>query len=550
MRDGSRFPRIRAMLVRPSLRATLALLLLFAIAILAVDRIHQLTSIRSREIAKTKAELADVAETAAERQAEVVASAKALLRLAVDLPITSAEAGSACQRSFNTIVDDLPWLRSLWVLAPGGSAICTHADRPIRITLGDRPYFKKVIATHDFVLSDYLVGRFTGKPGLVASMPRMKNGNIETVVAGMIEIDWLNKIASEVGSSHSAEVLMLDSGGTVIAAYPDTTKWTGRSLTDNAVFKTILSSPDGAAESDSLEGVPRVIGHARLRDTNAVLAVMRPISGVTAGAYRLARDEIAKIVVAGLLSFLVIWIGGGRLLLRPISRLSNAAARLGSGDLDTRIPTDGLAPELKRLGESFNSMAAQLRARDAELRQANERLADLASTDPLTGIANRRSFDEQLVMEWRRARRDEASLALLAIDVDHFKKFNDCYGHLEGDDCLKRVASVLEAAARRAGDFTARTGGEEFALLLPGTSAHDAVLIGEALRQSIEALDISHPQSTEMRVTISVGVAALRADRSEKMSGLVDRADAALYRAKRTGRNRVIFDQEAVALAS
>ncbi len=544
------FRRIRALFARLSLRTNLALLLLFAVAILAVDRAHELTGIRAHEIDEATAELTGLARTGAERQADVIASAKALLRLAVDLPITSAETGSGCQRSFRSIVDDLPWLRSLWVVAPDGRAICTNSDQPVAITVGDRPAFKKVLATHDFVLSDYVVGRLSGRPGLVASLPRMNDGAVETVVSAMIEVDWLSRIAREIGSSHAADVLLLDGAATVIAAYPNSEALVGQSLAANPAFNAIVHSPDGTVESGSFDHASRVISHARLPDTNATLVVMRPLDAVTANANRLARYATGKIVIAGLLSLLVIWIGGERLVVRPITSLSRAAIRLGSGDLDTRIPTEGLAPELRRLGESFNSMAAQLRARDADLRRANHRLTDLASKDALTGIANRRSFDAQLTAEWRRSRRDEDWLALLAIDVDHFKKFNDCFGHVEGDACLRRVATVLEDAARRAGDFAARTGGEEFVLLLPGTELRDAMAIAEGLRQKIEALEIAHPQSPEARVTISVGVAAICPDRLVKMSNLVDLADAALYCAKRTGRNRVVCDGQAVALAS
>jgi diguanylate cyclase (GGDEF)-like protein len=550
MRVASSLQRSRGLFARFSLRANLSFLLILAVAILVVDRVHDLTRIRSQEIARANAEITSLAESGAERQAEVVAGAKALLRLAVNLPVTAADAGAACQPSFRKIVDDLPWLRSLWVVAADGSTVCTNGNRPLTVNIADRPYVKQAIATKDFVLSDYIVGRITGKPGVAAAMPRMKNGEAETVVTAMIEVDWLSRIAAEIGARRGAEVLLVDGGDTVIAAYPDPDKWIGRTLAGNTPFTAILRDPDGTTTSDSLDGTKRIIAHVRLPDTNAVLAVMMPLSNVIANADRLARYEIGKILLAGFVSFLVIWFAGERLLMRPIRNLTEGAARLGSGDLDTRIPTEGLSPELKRLGDTFNQMAAQLLAREVELRRANETLSNLANKDALTGIANRRSFDEQLSSEWRRARREGAPLALLAIDVDHFKKFNDCNGHVEGDACLRRVARVLDDAARRAGDFAARIGGEEFALLLPRTDLDDAQTIGEALRKDIEALNIAHTGSPEARVTVSVGVAAASVERGTKMADLVDRADAALYGAKRAGRNRVVFDGQARALAS
>ena len=547
MRVASSFQRSRALLARLSLRTNLALLLCLIVAILVVDRVREMTRIREHEIATAEAEVSSLAERGAERQAEVIADAKALLRFAVDLPITAADAGQACLQSFSNIVDDLPWLRSLWVVGLDGRVICTNADRSIAANIADRPYFEKAIATRGFVLSDYVIGRVSGRPGVAAAMPRIEDGAVATVVSAMIEVDWLSRIAAEIGARHGAEVLLLDSAKTVIAAYPDPGKWIGRHLSKNAAFASILEAPDGTARSDSLDGIRRIVGHHRLDDTNAIVAVMTPLDAVIANADRIVFYEVAKILVAGVISLLIIWFGSERLLVRPIRNLTSAAARLGGGNLDTRIPTAGLAPELRRLGETFNHMAEQLSAREEELRRANETLSNLANKDALTGIANRRSFDEQLASEWRRTRRNRAPLALLAIDVDHFKKFNDCYGHVEGDACLRRVARVLDDAARRAGDFAARTGGEEFALLLPDADIGDAFAIGEALREEIETLNITHPGSPNARVTVSVGVAAA-GERS--VSDLIDRADSALYCAKRAGRNRVVLDGEAVALAS
>ncbi len=551
MRVANSLQRSRAFFARFSLRANLALLLFLIVAILIVDRVHELTRIREQEIATVEAQVAGLAQSGSERQAEVIADAKALLQLATDLPLSAADAGSACQASFNSIVDDLPWLRSLWVVGLDGRAICTNADHPVSASIADRPFFKDAIASRGFVLGDYVVGRVSGRPGVAAAMPRMRNGAVETVVSAMIEVDWLSKLAAEIGARTGAEVLLLDSGDTVIAAYPGPETWIGRPLSQNTAFTAIVNAPDGTARSDSLDGVPRIVSHVRLEDTNAILAVMMPLDGVIATADRVVRTEIGKILLAGVVSFLMIWFGSERLLMRPIRNLTRGAARLGSGDLDTRIPTEGLAPELKRLGETFNHMASQLRAREEELRRANETLSNLANKDALTGIANRRSFDEQLAAEWRRARRGGAPLALLAIDVDHFKKFNDCYGHVEGDACLRRVARVLDDTARRAGDFAARIGGEEFALLLPDTDLAKARVIGEALRESVEALNIAHQGSSSACVTVSVGVAATAGEHGRPLpDDLVDRADSALYCAKRAGRNRVIFDGQAVALAS
>jgi diguanylate cyclase (GGDEF)-like protein len=173
------------------------------------------------------------------------------------------------------------------------------------------------------------------------------------------------------------------------------------------------------------------------------------------------------------------------------------------------------------------------------LEAANARLAQLSATDGLTGIANRRHFDEQLATEWLREARHHAPLALLMIDIDHFKLYNDRYGHLAGDECLRRVAQILNDCLRRSGELVARYGGEEFALLMPSTNGHEAQMMAQRCMDQIAAAGIVHDASpTAPRVTLSIGVACAVPDPAFKPEALVDAADAALYRAKKAGRNR------------
>lgn len=174
-----------------------------------------------------------------------------------------------------------------------------------------------------------------------------------------------------------------------------------------------------------------------------------------------------------------------------------------------------------------------------ELDTANQELKRLSASDGLTGIANRRFFDEHLSREWRRARRGSGEIAILMCDVDHFKAYNDTYGHQAGDDCLRQVAHKIRDSMERAADLAARYGGEEFVVLLPDTPIAGAHIVAEKLRQTIHALKLPHAGSAHHHVTLSIGIAAMAAGDQNTQQTLIEAADRALYRAKHAGRNLV-----------
>lgn len=180
-----------------------------------------------------------------------------------------------------------------------------------------------------------------------------------------------------------------------------------------------------------------------------------------------------------------------------------------------------------------------LRESEQRLLETNLALRRLTHSDGLTGLANRRYFDEYLSSEWARALRESRECALLMIDVDHFKAFNDTYGHLAGDEVLKRVAHAIRSGCTRASDLAARYGGEEFAAVLPATSPGGARMIAEKIRLAVLALNISHASSsTSPILTISIGIAAHIPQAGESPDRLIALADERLYEAKREGRNR------------
>ena len=197
---------------------------------------------------------------------------------------------------------------------------------------------------------------------------------------------------------------------------------------------------------------------------------------------------------------------------------------------------------VKRMRARERKLVRLVLERTHQLEEANRTLQRLSYLDGLTGIANRRRFEEVLDAEWRRARRAGVPLSLIMIDIDYFKAYNDAYGHQRGDDCLRQVAATLNDCLQRAGDLVARYGGEEFAVILPEADANSAAEMAEALRERVEALEIPHETlSGDSVLTISVGVATIYPQRELSTVALLSAADQALYRAKFEGRNQVLI---------
>jgi diguanylate cyclase (GGDEF)-like protein len=211
--------------------------------------------------------------------------------------------------------------------------------------------------------------------------------------------------------------------------------------------------------------------------------------------------------------------GGDDYLLKPISEVV----------LASKIRA------MQRIVQMRQSLLVLTRKLDA----ANQELKRLTSLDGLTGIANRRHFDEVLTREWRRAMRQGDELSIIMCDIDFFKLFNDTYGHQDGDECLRQIAQVLVKSMDRGGDLLARYGGEEFVAVLPGTSLSGASFVAGQMRQAVEELAIAHNGSPYGIVTTSFGVASALALHETDPLDVLGAADRALYEAKHAGRNRV-----------
>jgi len=295
-----------------------------------------------------------------------------------------------------------------------------------------------------------------------------------------------------------------------------------------------------------------IVAVGRIPETSIILSIHYPRSLMQPAILQ----NLAVVVALGLITlfvetFLIRSVLQNQVAL-PLQKLMRATQavvamkRLENQDLPTQSED-----EIGELSRDFISMSEQIydsherleamvSKRTIALEVANKKLAALSITDELTKIANRRHFDYSLKEEWRRAKRSGNYLVLAMLDVDWFKKYNDCYGHNSGDECLKNVASTLQEHFNRAGDLVARYGGEEFALIFTTTHSGSALLLAESICKSIEKKQIRHEMSPFGVVTVSIGVAGV-VPVDEEPSSLLKLADTALYRAKELGRNQAVI---------
>lgn len=234
--------------------------------------------------------------------------------------------------------------------------------------------------------------------------------------------------------------------------------------------------------------------------------------------------------------------------LQKVNSILSSGAQL-SAELVTRVNANGELIWLEMTSQLFvlkketyqliwHHDVTKKEVQAAALATANLELEKLSTTDGLTRLANRRHFDAMLQSEWNRALRSGSNLALLMIDVDHFKLYNDEYGHPKGDDCLKKISQVLATQAKRTTDCAARYGGEEFALIMPDSTEARIAELAEVIRRSVYDLNIPHSGSALGTVTVSLGSAIVKPTQGDAHPSLIDRADEALYEAKKQGRNQ------------
>ena len=402
----------------------------------------------------------------------------------------------------------MPQLSGITVYDRAGRWLMS-SNRPIPVgaNSSDRAYF---IHHRDDPSREPFIGppiRSRANQEWVITISRRFNdadGNFAGVVAVTLGIENFLHLFGTLDIGQDGAIGLSYTDGRLLVRYPFREQDMGRNFSQSPIYAKYLvdKSVGTASFTSSLDGVERVYAF-RKSDRLPLVTTVALGKREALAAWRL---EAMLSMLVGSLLLLVTGIIGW-LLIRALRR---------------RIVVEG-----------------DLRVAQQQLLDSNRQLERLALDDALTGLANRRCFDQTLAMELRRAQRDATSLALLMLDIDFFKRYNDCYGHLAGDACLREVAQALTACIRRPPDLVARYGGEEMAVILPNTDAEGARVVARSMLDTLHTLDIRHQDSPFGRVSVSIGLACAADALLTSPQALIDAADQALYAAKEGGRNRL-----------
>jgi len=386
------------------------------------------------------------------------------------------------------------YLGSMLVLDASGNIIMdSGSDTPRKGNFAERQYFtvQRDNPHLGLYISDPYRSRLRNGSPSIALSRRLSHpdGSFAGIVLIAIHLDYFHQLFAGLSLGPGGSVALIGRDGIVIMRQPYDERVIGRDVSKASTFRQFVTAPEGGfADTSALDGVRRIYYFRNFPDLPLVIMVAEAEDDVYA-AWRRRALTIGSLMGALAIGFIA------------ISFL--------------------LGIQLRR----------RIRA-EAELRL-------LARTDSLTGLHNRRTLGEILEREWRRARRTRSVLSLLFVDIDHFKTYNDTYGHQAGDDTLSAVARCIVESLRRPTDAAARYGGEEFVVVLPDTPQGGALLVAERIRSAISELAIEHAGSEFGRVTASIGSASCTPQEDTDITTVIKAADEALYNAKATGRNKV-----------
>lgn len=490
-------------------------------------------------------ELRRYARLVAARGEQTVESARQLLIASAGAVPALLRDRRTCHEHFRELMRAGQGLyHSLGLHLASGDYHCNARAWDDGVNVSDRPYFREAVDSGRFSVGGYQAGSATGKDGIDLGQPVLDaEGKVVAVLLARLDLKPFGELAGATPRPPGAVVTLFDRDGIVLTQVPPQGARIGAKLSEPRLNQALSAVKSGVLETTDAGGAPRVYAFQGVGEYPDGTLPLRVVVGIHQGViYGEARTTFIKtlggLVAVTMLLLLGGWYGAEVMVLRNLRKLLDVARRVQAGDLTARTRLPGGREEVSRLGEAFDQMAQALQDRDAELQRALRETRELAITDPLTGLHNRRYLWELLGRELLKARRNRAPVAAILADIDHFKRFNDTWGHEAGDLVLKRVADVIREHVRGS-DIGCRYGGEELAVILPNATLEVAVERAEKIRLGIAALRLDHDGRPLKAITASFGVAIypLHAGDAE---ALLRAADEALYEAKKAGRNRMV----------
>jgi len=489
-----------------------SLVLIVSVCLLLVGlHVWSLLASRQAEIVNTGTSTANMARALASHAERTIDLGDAIL----DEMVTRAESGetgtpgAALHARLVHIASVTPQIQELFVYGDDGKRLATSLSARLPGSVADREYFRyhQMHADRGTRIGKPIYSRSSGVLGIpLTRRIDRPDGSFGGVAMASLKLSFFGDFYDSFDVGESGTLILAIDDGTLLYRRPFRQDMVGTNIGGGPVFQLYRASgPVGTAMLTSkIDRIERLYSYRHVDRFPLLVAIAKSKEEVL-GEWWVAVVKMSCVVLCAVA--LLAW-GTHRMV----------------GQLQVRDALEG-----------------ELRGARLKLKEQNLALKALADSDGLTGLANRHSFEHTLVAEYERARRNGQPWALIMTDVDHFKKYNDRYGHVAGDECLRLVAGALRSGTRRPTDLAARYGGEEFALILPDTDLEGARAVADNIRAAVAALDIAHADGLHGRVTLSIGVVAAQPAGADVAAlAWVEAADALLYQAKAQGRDRII----------
>ncbi|ABV38275.1 conserved hypothetical signaling protein [Shewanella sediminis HAW-EB3] len=409
---------------------------------------------------------------------------------------------------------------------------------------GQSEWFQRAKLADQAVFSRPFKNRVTHEPSIVIAAPiKNEENKVVAVVAGILELNQTDLFKYLYSS-------VLEGGSDILVISPKDNLFVASSIPEmvlkptpepgrNRLHDMAMRGYRGVGVTVNAYGVEELAAITSIESTGWFVATRQKTTEAYLPVRQLTESMLMYLVLSAILGVLIITFVFITML-SPLKKAALSVKDMAQGNTPLKKLTIVHKDEVGDLIDGFNSLVDAIDGRTDALETANQKLAALSLTDELTGLGNRRHFNEKLEQEWIRASRTKQPLALGMIDIDFFKKYNDKYGHVLGDECLQEISKLLASIISRAGDLSARYGGEEFAFIAPATDEEGARDIAEKFQEALHSLTLPHVESEFGFVTASIGIAVRTPTKGEESICLIKIADEALYLAKEQGRNRVV----------